>query len=289
MKCIFADPKYYIMKSVFLSLVLMLIVFQNVQSQELVYARLKGSFTVEELKAIFNNSYIQFPVRYFEIGYTSADAKGVKDTLTGLVVAPDWVYPTMVYQHGASSCKTCVPSRLGSTGGGEGRLSAVLAGAGYVVVTPDYVGMGNGRGFQSYVHSATINSATEDMLTAIQYFKVDGDTTNLFHTTDHLFITGYSQGGYAAMSFHKYMQEKYGTSSVTAATYLSGPYSLSGVMRDVTLGESPYFYPAYIPNTIMGYNEVYELFESAADFFNLVILNSSWKFELILSFEGRQS
>lgn len=101
------------------------------------------------------------------------------------------------------------------------------------------------------------------MLTAVRSWAADNDIA----LNDQLFITGYSQGGYAAAAFHKGMQDKHGASFVTAAAYNSGPYSLSGVMRDLILVDSAYQYPAYIPNTMLGFNEYYEAFDDIADVF----------------------
>jgi len=90
---------------------------------------------------------------------------------------------------------------------------------------------------------------------------------NGISTNNQLFITGYSQGGYASMVFHEGMQKKYGASSVTAAAHLSGPYDLYGIMRNLIISEKAYFYPAYIPNTFLGMNEVDNYYQNLEDFF----------------------
>lgn len=238
-----------------------------VNSQELVSVSLKGSASKQQVAALFsNNPFIRNGVRYYKIRYTSVDAKGQHDTLSGLLVVPDdlkFTYPKLVYQHGTSDCKKCIPSAYGTSGGEEGQLGLLFGALGYVSMLPDYVGMGDGRGFQTYVHDATTVSATKDMIAACDVWA---EKNNVF-TNDQLFITGYSQGGYASMAFHKYMETTYGHTSVTAASHLSGPYSLSGVMRDLILGDKAYLYPAYVPNTVLGFNEVYGIYSDLADFF----------------------
>ena len=47
---------------------------------------------------------------------------------------------------------------------------------------------------------------------------------------EQLFITGYSQGGYASMAVHKYLENP-SIHEVTAASHMSGPYNLSHVMK----------------------------------------------------------
>jgi hypothetical protein len=80
------------------------------------------------------------------------------------------------------------------------------------------------------------------------------------------------------MAFQKYMQQTYGQNSVTAAAHSSGPYSLSGVMRDLILTDSVYSYPAYIPNTMLGINEVYEVYNSITEFFKAPFISDIQKY-----------
>lgn len=224
-------------------------------SQKLVSVTYKGARTKQQITTMFSLPLVKYGAKYYAVNYISPDAKGNQDTLSGLMVVPDvlsFEFPRLVYQHGTSDCKTCVPSRYGSNGGEEGQLGLLFAGLGFVAILPDYVGMGDGRGFQTYVHGATTVSASMDMLGACAEWAA----SNSVFTNDQLFVTGYSQGGYASMALHKYLEETQGPTSITAAAHLSGPYSLSGVMRDLILGDVPYFYPAYVPNTVLGFNEV---------------------------------
>jgi Secretion system C-terminal sorting domain/Prolyl oligopeptidase family len=237
-----------------------------VTGQSLVSATLNGSRTKAQITSLFSLNLVRNGAKFYKISYTSKDAKGQPDTLSGLMVIPDdlrFTYPTLVYQHGTSDCKKCVPSSFGTQGGEEGQLGLLFAGLGYVAVLPDYVGMGDGRGFQTYVHDATTVSATEDMMKAVKEWTAQNGVV----TNDQLFITGYSQGGYASMSYHQHVQKTSGAAAVTAAAHLSGPYSLSGVMRDLILGEAAYNYPAYVPNTVLGFNEVYNIYNDLGEFF----------------------
>ena len=226
------------------------------QSQQLVSATKIGSATKAQLISATNIPLISYGVVYYKVLYTSVDAKGQKDTLSGLLAVPDNKtkrYPQLLYLHGTSDCKTCVPSHYGTNGGSEGQLGLIAAGLGFVSLLPDYVGMGEGRGFQTYVHAGTIVSSTMDMISAVSTWCSD----NQVAINEQLFITGYSQGGYASMAVHKYLEENPSIHEVTAASHMSGPYNLSHVMKGLILSEESYNYPAYIPNTILGYQEVY--------------------------------
>ncbi len=255
------------MKQLVQTLILFFIFYNAASAQEIISVTENGHYTKESISAAFNLPLVRYGATFYKVNYTSPDAKGALDTLSGLLVVPDeenLVYPVLVYQHGTSDCKTCVPSRFGSNGGSEGQIGLLFAGMGFVSLLPDFVGMGDARGFQTYVHASTTFSATDDMVNAIRDWAPDNDLS----LNNQLFITGYSQGGYASMVFQQGMQQKYGASSVTAATHLSGPYSLSGAMRDLMLGEDIYLAPAFIAVTVLGMNEVYGFYNKLEDIFN---------------------
>ncbi len=248
-------------------IIIALITGTHATAQSLVTSTYLGAKTKQQLITQFNVPFIQFDVKYYKITYTSKDAAGAPDTLSGLIVVPgddQRVYPRLVYQHGTSDCKTCVPSRYGMPGGSEGDAGLVFAGMGYIALLPDYVGMGDGRGFHPYVHAATEAAAAADMLRASDQFLGAETARN-----DQLFVTGYSQGGHAAMALHREIETQLSSEfTVTAAAHLSGPYSVSGVMRNLILSQEVYYYPAYIPNTALSYQTVYgNLYNNLTDIF----------------------
>ncbi|MEZ4910435.1 MAG: prolyl oligopeptidase family serine peptidase [Saprospiraceae bacterium] len=236
-------------------------------SQEIVSVTKKGSRTKSQLTNSTGIPFIRNGVTYYKMLYTSVDPKGSKDTLSGLLIVPDELtkrYPKLIYEHGTSDCKQCIPSNYGTTGGDEGEIGLIGGGLGYVTILPDYMGMGEGRGFHPYVHAATIVRATMDMLTATDTWCQNNNVA----INDQLFITGYSQGGYASMAVQKHIEENNLPQSVTASSHMSGPYSLSGVMKGLILDDKTYFYPAYIPNTLLGMQEVYgNLYSTLSDVF----------------------
>ena len=254
--------------SLFLFILLGFIPAKEAFTQILVSSTYKGVRSKAQLINQLGVPFIQYGAKYYKVTYTSLDAQGLPDTLSGLLVVPDQadkVFPRLVYQHGTSSCKTCVPSRYGSPGGGEGEIGLLFAGMGYIALLPDYVGMGDGRGFHPYVHADTEARAAIDFLAA----HTEWNSQQVPKSNDQLFITGYSQGGHAGMALHRALElaaNPVGT--VTAAAHLSGPYSISGVMRQQILSEAPYYYPAYIPNTALSYQTVYgNLYTELTDLF----------------------
>ncbi|MBK8820097.1 MAG: hypothetical protein IPN49_13795 [Saprospiraceae bacterium] len=95
------------MKKVFLFIFIFISGYIS-DAQELISVTLKGSRTKLQLTQEYSNPFIRNGAKYYSVLYTSPDAKGNKDTLSGLMVIPDdfkFKYPKLIYQHGTSDCK----------------------------------------------------------------------------------------------------------------------------------------------------------------------------------------
>ncbi|MEN0002823.1 MAG: T9SS type A sorting domain-containing protein [Bacteroidota bacterium] len=248
----------------FLYTLLFTTLFLHLQAQQLVSYEYKGSFTLAELQADYG-FFMQNGVDMYKVTYTTPDIMGVQDTASGLVVLPvreeKLAYPLLCYQHGTVNSKTDVPSNL--QGGYE--LAVVFGGVGYVTAAADFLGLGEARGFHPYVHADTEASAAIDMLFAVR----DELTEELdFQLNDQVFVTGYSQGGHAAMAAHRSLQQDYADDfTVTAAAPMSGPYSISTVFKPFVEAEIEYFFPSYIAYTMLSYDLAYDLFDSIEQYF----------------------
>ncbi len=225
--------------------------------QNLVSSEFKGQLSQAQLVLQYG-PLIQNGVRIYKITYSTDGALGQPDTASGLLIVPmrpGFTLPLLVCHRGTIDGPSDVPSNLA----GGYQLAVVFGGLGYVTVMPDLLGMGTSQGFHPYVHRATTVSATIDALRAAKQYAAQ----NALSLNNQLFITGYSQGGFSAMATHKAIQEAYNQEfTVTASAPMSGPYSLSGVMRDAILSNDVYFYPAYVPNTLLSYNYMYNLYSS---------------------------
>jgi len=116
--CHYRFIKIFINMQKYTFLFLCLLLALTAHTQEIVSVTLKGSRTKIQLVNQFNNPLMKNGAKYYTVLYTSTDAKGQKDTLSGLMAVPDdlrYKYPRIIYQHGTSDCKTCVPSRYRSS------------------------------------------------------------------------------------------------------------------------------------------------------------------------------
>ena len=227
---------------------------EKLQSYELVQ-----TYTEADLQAFWKKLGLpEFIVRInngvdvYEIIYESIWPDGSPVKASGLYFVPknEKPAPTVIYHHGTSLVKDR-KVRLG----GEQSISVLFSASGYAVVWPDYFGLGKGERRHLYVHAESEAIASIDMMRSVRELN----KTIGVKLSDQLFITGYSQGGHAAMATHKYMQEKFPDEfQVTASSPMSGPYDISGVQGEVMFAE--YSHPGYLPYLLYGYNEVYQMY-----------------------------
>ena len=155
--------------------------------------------------------------------------------------------------------------------GGSARKMAVfaaltLASMGYVSILPDGIGFGTSRigSFHPYLHEESLARSGVDALLAAQeftniYLEKFGGAVDVRSST-HAFLTGYSEGAYAALAVQKKVESEGIAGIDVAESYVGGgPYLLEEVGKDITDREVYTFSaPAFIPYLILAYEGIYE-------------------------------
>jgi len=233
----------------------------NAQNTFLVSYELVNSYSVEELKSKWKENKIKefiTPVRYavdvYEIIYKTRWHDGSEILASGFYYRPlncEEALPTLVMNHG-TQLKKEINEKLG------GLMVGCIAFAtdGYISLYPHYIGLGKGEKTHLYQIAESEAYANIDMLRAVRELnKILNVKTN-----NQLFLTGYSQGGHAAMSAHQMIQEEYGNEfQVTASAPMSGAYDMTGVQADVMFER--YFNQAYLPYLILSLQEKYQIWD----------------------------
>lgn len=248
-----------------LSLICFLLLFSIVsQAQVLISATLKRTWSVQQIDSFYTEQGLpaavlpqEYAVDIYQVVYNTVSYDGVTPAVaSGLMVIPKdkpCESPILSYQHGTVLKRSDAPSYLN----GEYVIGVAMGADGYIGLMPDYLGLGESSGIHPYVHASSEATAVADIIRAA---REACDDLNVAYS-DQIFLTGYSQGGHATMAAHKYLSQNFPNEfHVQAAVPMSGPYSLSEVMRDLILSDVPYSNPAYLPMVINTYRTVYNLY-----------------------------
>ena len=246
-----------------LSILLFLAVVIPGTAQKLVSAQYLSTSTSAQLGVLSPKAI--FDVDIYKIAYNTVDVDGSPTVASGAMVIPVNTtcnqFPLISYNHGTVLKKEDVPSR----NNGESLIPKLMASTGKVTVCPDYLGLGDNPGLHPYLHAESEATATIDLIRAVREYINDSLTISL---NGEVFITGYSQGGHAAMATLKYIQDQnlYSEFNVLAAGPASGPYNLSGSQSQSILSNAPYSNPGYVCYLLFGLNRVYgDLYTNYSD------------------------
>lgn len=153
----------------------------------------------------------KFGVTMYRLNYTSQDLKGEWIEVSGLLSLPDNCarhYPVISMQHGTIINDKEAPSI-------EKKIGRVEASQGYAVLSQDYIGFGASVGrIHPYGIAQGYATPAVDMLRA--FYEIA--ELNGIQVKDQLFITGYSEGGYAALAVQKAIETEYAGEFKLAAT-----------------------------------------------------------------------
>tara|TARA_Y100001933_G_scaffold229641_1_gene246098 strand:+ start:39 stop:1376 length:1338 start_codon:yes stop_codon:yes gene_type:complete len=204
------------------------------------------------------NLPLEYDVETYKVVYNTVDGLGEPTIASGAFCIPISEdcsnFPMAVYEHGTSLRKVDVPSNDVQ----ETYIGKIFAAGGFNVVLPDYIGMGDSPGLHPYCHGNSEATATIDMIRAVREAESLGMIPGMTTDNGELFLTGYSQGGHAAMATHKYIEENdmLAEFNVLASAPCSGPYEITGAMADTILAAS-YSKPGYIVYMLSAYQSVY--------------------------------
>ena len=131
------------------------------------------------------------------------ELKGQPVIASGLVSLPigtNKLKGIVLYAHGTTTTRSLSPSQADRADGNE--ETAVFAGNGYLVVLPDYIGLGTSTLPQAFAIVRPQVDASIDMLRAVrQWMKRDSASWN-----PSLMLMGFSQGGQTVAGLHRELE-----------------------------------------------------------------------------------
>jgi len=198
----------------------------------------------------------QYGVEAYKVVYTTVDKDNKKINASGLITLPlnaDKPIGLVSDQHGTLFGDKYAPSEhapLRTTGA----LISTLKG--YAVTMPDYIGYGiTSKQYHPYQVKDSLAPVVVDLIIASKKFIKDRH----IDSNDKLFLTGYSEGGYATMAALELLEKEYADSlPVTASAPMAGSYDMKATADYVLLGENEYTAPHLPLFLLYSYNRYYE-------------------------------
>ena len=167
----------------------------------------------------------RYAVTSYRLEYTTIGADGQWVRASGLVSVPvkaaGTTSPVLSYQHGTIFRDAEAPSNNAVAS----EVVVAMASLGYIVLASDYVGYGVSKGKpHPYLISAPTAASVVDFLTAAKTWRTQQGIAD----NQQLFMTGYSEGGYATMAAHRAMQTDNSAhlKNLRAVVPGAGPYNV---------------------------------------------------------------
>lgn len=163
--------------------------------------------------------------------YKTKNWDGSAIQASGLLLVPNTTdaVPMISQQHGTIFTDAEAPSNFGPSSEAY-QVSTIFASTGYIIACPDYIGYGESKNLpHPYEHRASLAQASLDMLRAArEYIK----SQSAIKWDSRLYLTGYSEGGFATMSLYKKMQEELPTEfNLRGVSCGAGAYDKTSFMK----------------------------------------------------------
>lgn len=213
-------------------------------------------------KGLIDKNQIVFGYRAYKIPYTTTDEHGDEVTVSGLFVIPTGV-PSSISKlglsmvsddHGTIFANDDAPSVIASNSGTPYGAPILLTSlGGFATLQPDYIGFGDSykKHYHPFVLKKSLASTTIDFIKAVKNFAYN----NHILLNNQLFLTGYSEGGYASMATLQKIEEE-GELTVDMAIPMAGPYDVNLTAYGV-LSSSKLSVPSFMADFGYAYAKAY--------------------------------
>lgn len=195
-------------------------------------------------------TYLEYDVKIYEITYKTS-YKGEEIIASGLVTFPETEnsVPMMSFQHGTLIAHNDAPTVERNTY----TFLSSLASAGYIFLIPDFIGFGSSTEvLHPYYHKESTANSIVDMLVAVKELAIQEG----YNYDGNVFLSGYSEGGYATMAAHQALEnDPIEGFNLVASAPSSGGYDVKG-MQEYFFNLTEYDQPFYMAYVALSYKSV---------------------------------
>lgn len=230
------------------------------------------SRSASELRTYVDLSPLDLPtdqmtynVDFYKIEYKTV-YKGNEITASGIVMVPDTKdgLSTLSYQHGTIASNAEAPSQL-QVSDFQLILYQAVASTGMITAVPDYIGFGASRDLMHpyYIEEPTAQAVVDNIYGARNL----ADELEL-NVNGRLYLAGYSQGGYATMATHKFIEEEGIEGFELKASFSgAGGYDVKG-FQEYFFEQEVYPQPFFLAYVAQAYKVTLDFDEDLSLFFN---------------------
>jgi hypothetical protein len=242
-------------------------------TNELVNTIQKDAFKTQ-LSSVFGNNasqvalFVQSGIEQYRVVYDTKDVYGNPIKASGAVMIPTDIKQNLAMgslHHGTLFNEQDAPSYLKFES--ETTLATFLASTGIIIGMPDYIGYGESKNTaHPYEHYKGLGEPNADFIRAmVELVKEKNLDWN-----GVLMLGGYSEGGYAAMATHKWIEEKLGSELEVKISVLgAGAYNKTASFKKLVneKGSSEINNNRSYIWVLQTYNEIYGLKKPMSYFF----------------------
>jgi dienelactone hydrolase len=213
------------------------------------------------------SALVRYGVDGYRVIYRTITVDGSPTTASGLVILPRRPahrLRAVEFGHGTEVPRRDAPSFNPES---DGRLAGLAAAsAGFAAIAPDYLGLGAGPGPHPFLHAASETTASLDLLRA----GLTVAARHGRHLDPRVFVTGFSQGGQAAMALARALQQgadprlRLGALAPVSGTYDVAHAELPAIFSGQITPRSATF---YLPYLLLAWNRIYHLYQRPAQAF----------------------
>lgn len=221
---------------------------------------IKKSLIDKQVPGVDENTTV-YGYKAYKIPYTTIDEEGNSVSVSGLMVVPQGLpealvaakgYSVVSDDHGTIFSNAEAPVVIaGANNAPDGSPIILTSLFGFVTLQPDYIGFGDSKDhYHPFILKKSLANATVDFIKSAQKFA----TENNIHLNKQLFLTGYSEGGYAAMATLQKIEQEglLGELPVTMSAPMAGPYAFEAMAMGV-LSQPSLSIPSFMANVGYAY------------------------------------
>ncbi|MCF7823448.1 MAG: lipase family protein [Candidatus Marinimicrobia bacterium] len=225
---------------------------------ELLSSSFVGTFTPAQVQTFAGalgvpvSMELTYTVDAYTMTYETRDKNDALTIASGVIFVPRGIdtLDLLSVQHGTIIKRSEVGSQLPYYAA-DGLISAMN---GYLVASPDYLGLGVSDLLHPYLHAELSANAVIDMIRATRIHACQSELL----LSDRLFLAGYSEGGYVTLATQQAIEMDYADEfQLTAVAPMAGPYDLLG-STETMLKRKTYDNPSYLAYLVTAYNDIYE-------------------------------